>query len=327
MRAIVIKQYGGPEQLAIEERPEPEPKPDHVVIEVKAFGLNRAEISMRSGAWGDVAEISGIECVGVVRSDPDGRFMPGQKVAALMGGMGRTINGSYAELACVPAANVAAVATNLSWEDLSAIPESYATAWSCLHGNLDISRGQTVVIRGAASALGVAAVNIAADAGARVLATTRTASKRSMLEAHGASEVLIESDNLSRRLRESYPKGVDAVLDIVGNSTILDSLAMARRYGRVCLVGLLDHAAPIADFNPLFQMPFGGVHFSSFVSAFTYGTPEYPLTDVPLQAIVDRAGAGTYKTGPAKIFRFEEIREAHQLMEANEANGKIVVRL
>ena len=102
---------------------------------------------------------------------------------------------------------------------------------------------------------------------------------------------------------------------------------MARRYGRVCLVGLLDHAAPIADFNPLFQMPFGGVHFSSFVSAFTYGTPEYPLTDVPLQAIVDRAGAGTYKTGPAKIFRFEEIREAHQLMEANEANGKIVVRL
>src|SRR5258708_29999133 len=105
MRAIVIKQYGGPEVLALEERPEPDSKPGHVLIEVKAFGLNRAETYMRSGAWGDVAEISGIECVGVVKSDPAGRFAPGQKVTALMGGMGRLINGSYAELANAPPSN------------------------------------------------------------------------------------------------------------------------------------------------------------------------------------------------------------------------------
>src|SRR5260370_37987466 len=98
MRAIVIKQDGGPEVVAVEDRPAPEPKPGHVVIEVKAFGLNRAETYMRSGAWGDVAEISGIECVGLVKADPDGRFAVGQKVVALMGGMGRLINGSYAEL-------------------------------------------------------------------------------------------------------------------------------------------------------------------------------------------------------------------------------------
>src|SRR5436305_488268 len=91
MRAIVIKQYGGPDALAIEDRPEPDAKPGHVIIEVQAFGLNRAETYMRSGAWGDVAEITGIECVGVVRSDPEGRFSRGQKVAALMGGMGRLI--------------------------------------------------------------------------------------------------------------------------------------------------------------------------------------------------------------------------------------------
>jgi NADPH:quinone reductase-like Zn-dependent oxidoreductase len=327
MRAIVIRQYGGPEELSFAERSDPEPKPGHVVVEVKAFGLNRAEIYMRSGAWGDVAEITGIECVGIVRSDPDGRFTPGQKVTALMGGMGRTINGSYAELVSVPAPNVAPIATNLSWEDLAAIPESYATAWSCLHGNLQIAPGQTVVIRGATSALGQAAISIAVDAGARVIATTRNARKRGMLEAHGATEVLIEAADLSRRLRDSHPRGVDAVLDIIGNSTILDSLAMARRYGRVCLVGLLDHATPIVEFNPLFQMPFGGVHFSSFVSAFTYGTPDFPLTDVPLQAIVDRAAAGTYKATPTKVFRFEDIRDAHRLMEANEANGKIVVRM
>jgi NADPH:quinone reductase-like Zn-dependent oxidoreductase len=97
MRAIVIKRYGGPEVLAIEERPDPEPAPGQVVIEVKAFGLNHAEIYFRKGAWGDVAEITGIECVGLVMSDPDGRFAHGQKVIALVGGLGRSINGSYAE--------------------------------------------------------------------------------------------------------------------------------------------------------------------------------------------------------------------------------------
>jgi NADPH2:quinone reductase len=327
MQAIVIRQYGGPDELTIAERPDPTPKPGHVVVEVKAFGLNRAEILMRSGAWGDVAEITGIECVGIVRSDPDGRFMPGQKVAALMGGMGRTINGSYAELTRVPATNVLPIASNHSWEELAAIPESYATAWSCLHGNLQIAPGQTLVIRGATSALGQAAINIAADAGARVIATTRNAGRRAMLEGLGATEVLIEAADLSGRVRTLHRKGVDAVLDIIGSSTVLDSLAMARRYGRVCLVGLLDHADGIEKFNPLFQMPFGGVHFSSFVSAFTYGSPDFPLTDVPLQAIVDRVAVGAYRAKPARVFGFDDIREAHRLTEANQAGGKVVVRL
>jgi NADPH:quinone reductase-like Zn-dependent oxidoreductase len=147
-----------------------------------------------------------------------------------------------------------------------------------------------------------------------------------MLEALGANEVLLEAPDLSRRVRELHPRGVDAVLDIVGNSTVLDSLAMARRGGRVCVVGLLDHVEAITNFNALFQMPHVGVHFSSFVS-WAYGTPEYPLSDVPFQAIVDRAAAGTYKAKPAKVFAFEEIAEAHRLMEAGEANGKLVVRL
>jgi NADPH:quinone reductase len=327
MRAIVIKQYGGADELTIAERPDPESRPGHVVVEVKAFGLNRAEIIMRSGGWGDVAEITGIECVGTVRSDPAGRFMPGQRVTALMGGMGRTMNGSYAELTRVPATNVLPLASDLSWEELAAIPESYATAWSCLHGNLQIAAGQTLVIRGATSALGQAAINIAAEAGARVIATTRNAARRAMLEGLGATEVLIEAADLSRRVRELHPKGVDAVLDVIGNSTILDSLVMARRYGRVCLVGLLDHAGGIENFNPLFQMPFGGVHFSTFVSAFTYGTPDFPLTDVPLQAIVDRVADGTYRAKPTRVFGFDEIREAHRLIEANQANGKVVVRM
>ena len=152
MRAIVIKQYGGPEVLAIEERPDPTPAPGRVVIDVKAFGLNHAEVYFRKGAWGDVAEITGIECVGTVRADPDGRFAPGQTVMALVGGMGRSVNGSYAEQVSVPGTNVVAVDTELPWEQLAAIPESYATAWSSLCGILAIAKDQTLAIRGATSA-------------------------------------------------------------------------------------------------------------------------------------------------------------------------------
>jgi NADPH:quinone reductase-like Zn-dependent oxidoreductase len=325
MRAIVIKQYGGPEVLAIEERPEPKHEPGHTIIEVKAFGLNHAEVYFRKGVWGDVAEISGIECVGLVKADLDGRFTPGQKVMALVGGMGRSINGSYAELVRVPSSNVTTIETDLPWEELAAVPESYATAWTALMGILAIAKDETVAIRGATSALGQAAVNIAAQAGARVVATTRDGAQAAMLEALGAREVVLGSQDLSKRVRERHPQGIDAVLDIVGNTTILDSLAMLRRGGHACLAGFLGGGGPLA-LEPVFQMP-SGRHLSVFASALVTGTPEFPLSEIPFQAIVDRVAGGAYKAKPARVFRFEEIQDAHRLMESNRAGGKIVVRL
>ena len=324
MRAIVRSEYGGPEQLTIQEVPNPEPQPGQVVIEIKAFGLNHAETYMRKGDWGDVAKISGIECVGVV-SASDGQFPKGQKVAAMMGGLGRTLNGSYAEYTRVPASNVVPIDIDLAWEDLAAVPESYATAWSCLYGNLGLKAGETIVIRGATSALGQAAVNIAAQAGAHVIATTRNEQRVSMLKSLGAERVELERADLAGGIRKQNPKGVDAVLELVGNSTLLDSLAMVRRGGHVCLAGFLGGMAPIPSFNPLLQMP-SGVHFS-FFGSFMYGSSEFPLSDVPLQAIVERAQSGVYQAKPARVFRFEEIAEAHRVMESNQAGGKLVVRM
>jgi NADPH:quinone reductase-like Zn-dependent oxidoreductase len=323
MKAIVIEQHGGPEQLVIQDLPEPEARPGHVVIEVKAFGINHAETHMRKGEWAEAAKVSGIECVGVVRACPDGQFAAGTKVAALMGGLGRSINGSYAEYTCAPATNVVSIESDLSWEDLAAIPESYATAWTCLHRNLELASGQRLVIRGATSALGQAALNIAVEAGARVTATTRSRERIGKLEALGAERVELEGPELSQR--SSGAKRADAVLDLVGNSTILDALAMVRRGGRVCLAGFLGGLAPIASFNPLLQMP-SGVHLS-FFGSFLFGTAEFPLADVPLQSIVDRVADGRYQAKPARVFRFEDIREAHRVMESNQANGKLVVRV
>ena len=322
MKAIIIEQYGGPEKLAIQNLPDPEPKPGHVVIAVKAFGINHAETHMRKGEWAEAAKVSGIECVGVVKACPGGEFNAGQKVAAFMGGMGRTINGSYAEYTSVPVSNVVAIESELSWAELAAIPESYATAWTCLHRNLELKSGQTLVLRGATSALGQAALNIAAHAGANVIATTRNPDRAQKLTALGARRVELERPDLSRHVAE---KRVDAVLDLVGNSTILDSMAMVRRGGRVCLAGFLGGLAPVASFNPLLEMP-SSVQFS-FFGSFVFGALEFPVSDVPFQEIVDRVAAGEYQAKPARVFRFEEIQDAHRLMESNQANGKIVVSL
>src|ERR1700749_3257158 len=172
MRAILRTGFGGPEVLVIREIPEPQPIDGHVVIQVKAFGLNHAELHMRKGEWAEIADVSGIECVGIVKSCPGGEFAAGTKVAALMGGLGRTINGSYAEYTRAPVTNVAAVESGLSWADLAAIPETYATAWTCQFRNLEVTPGQTLVVRGATSAFGQAALNMACSAGANVIATT-----------------------------------------------------------------------------------------------------------------------------------------------------------
>jgi NADPH:quinone reductase-like Zn-dependent oxidoreductase len=208
MRAIVIQQPGGPEQLVMEEIPEPEPRPGQVVIEVKAFGVNHAETHMRRGEWAEAAKVSGIECVGLVAACPDEQLPVGTKVTAFMGGMGRTINGSYAEYTRVPTSNVVPIESTLSWEDLAAIPESYATAWTCLHRNLELATNQTLVIRGATSALGQAALNIAAHAGAHVTATTRNRERISSLKALGARQVELEGPDLVGAFVNSTHKGL-----------------------------------------------------------------------------------------------------------------------
>ncbi len=272
MRAIVLEKFGGPDSLVYTDLPEPEPMPGHVVIEIKAFGLNHAEMHMRRGEWAEAAKVIGIECVGLVKSCPGGEFPVGAKVAALMGGLGRTINGSYAEYTRVRASNVALIESDLPWAELAAIPETYATAWTCLFRNLEIARGQTLVIRGATSSFGQAALNMAVDAGLRVIATTRGRERVALLEQLGAERVETEAPDLSQRIAEA--KQLDAVLDLVGNSTILDSLDMLRRGGRACLAGWLGGLAPIADFNPLQQMA-SGVYLT-FFGSFVFGTPRLP---------------------------------------------------
>jgi NADPH:quinone reductase-like Zn-dependent oxidoreductase len=322
VKAIVITAPGGPEVLAVRDLPDPVPGPGEVLIQVRAFGLNHADAYMRSGAWGKVAQVPGIECAGTVAADPGGRLTVGTPVVAILGGMGRTRNGSYAELVTVPASNVIPVRTSLAWTSLVAIPEVYATAWSALFGIMDLRPGQTVLVRGATSALGQAAVNIAAGAGLTVLASTRRADRAGLLEKLGAATVLTDGGRLADEVA-GRGLAVDGVLDVVGNAVLRDSLRVVRPRGRVCQVGFLGGLAPVDGFDPIADLP-SGVQLSFFGSAFVLGTADFPLAAIPLQDMIARAEAGRYQAEPSRVFGFGELPEAHQIMEAGTAGGKMV---
>jgi NADPH:quinone reductase-like Zn-dependent oxidoreductase len=288
-----------------------------------AFGVNHAETHMRKGEWAEATPVSGIEAVGTVAADPSGMLAEGTKVLTIMGGLGRTRNGSYAEYTLAQAANVARIETSLDWTDLAAIPESYATGWLTLRGNLELAAGQSLLVRGATSALGQAAVNIASDLGARVIATTRRQHRAALLRSLGADHVVLETGNIAGQIRELIPAGVDRVLDLVGNTVLRDSLQAARVRGRVCQAGFLGGLGPVTDFLPIADMP-SGVQFS-FFGSFEIGTPAYPISAIPFHEIVAKAEAGAYQAKPARVFAFEEIADAHQVMDAGQAGGKLVV--
>ncbi|KAF5123880.1 Quinone oxidoreductase [Metarhizium anisopliae] len=316
MKAIVISAFGPPETLVVKEVPKPAPTPKTALIRIHAFGINHAEMHMRRGEWAESVPISGIECVGTVETCPGGEFSPGTPVAALMGGLGRTIPGSYAEYTVASVNNIVALGTPgdelpMSWADVAALPESYATAWTCLFRNLDLKAGQRLLIRGATSSFGRAAVNLAVDAGAVVTGTTRSESKFGELKRLGVTNVVLEGANLGDRLQEQGASGkFDAVLELVGNSTVVESLKLVRRDGRLCLAGWLGGLDPIQGpgpkpgFNPLLQMA-SGVHFS-FFGSFVFGSDEFPVSDVPLRDIIDKAAEGRFDARPWKVFGFGE---------------------
>jgi NADPH:quinone reductase-like Zn-dependent oxidoreductase len=339
MKAILISSFGPPENLVIhDDIPLPVPTRGTARIRIRAFGVNHAEMHMRRGEWAESVPISGIECVGTIDACPGGEFAPGTPVASVMGGLGRTIPGSYAQFTVARIENIVPLHVTtesdsdsgaqpplpLPWPELAALPESYSTAWTCLFRNLALQRGERLLIRGATSAFGRAAVNLAVEAGAVVTGTTRSEGKFEELRALGAADAVLEGPGLPERLNLNLNgEKFDKVLELVGNSTVVESLTLVRRDGRVCLAGWLGGLDPIKEFNPLLQMA-SGVHLS-FFGSFVFGTPEFPLSDVPLGRIVRAVADGRFEAKPFRVFRFDEIQETHRYMEEGRARGKMVV--
>lgn len=324
MNAIVISKFGGPEVLEYREIPKPTPKDGEVLIRVKAFGVNHAEMHMRKGEWDEWNPITGLECVGIVEACPGGEVSVGSKVVGVMGGMGRNRPGGYGEFVNVPATNVISIETTLPWEELAALPEVYSTAYSCVFTILDLKPGERILIRGATSTIGQAALNLAVNVGAKVTATTRRDDRIEMLKKRGAVDVKIERRGLNEEFSNGPSQKFDKVLNLIGNSVLVESINLTRTGGRILQAGWLGGLEPVVDFNPMIQMD-SGVHFSLFHSK-VLGTPEFPLSGIPLQDIVKKLENGEWDAKPSHIFDYKDMHNAHRMLDSHKAGGKIVVK-
>ena len=320
MRAAVMREPGAPEVLALEDRPIPDAGPGQVLIKVEAFGLNRSELFTRQGLSPGVQlpRVLGIEAVGTVASAPGGEFEVGAPVATVMGGMGRDYDGGYAEYTVVPANQVQTFRSDLPWEKVGGLPEMLQTAWGSLHRALRLKRGDRLLIRGGTTSIGLAAAAIAKAGGAEVASTSRKAESEEQLRAAGADRFFLDDGSIAAHVRAQWDGGADKVLELIGTSTLADSLRCTREPGLVCMTGMVGNAWSIPDFSPMEVIP-------TAVGLTTYDGGVSDFMAMPIQDLIDQVATGSLPVTIGRVFHLDEIVEAHRTMEENRARGKIVV--
>ena len=320
MRAVVIDRPGPPDVLRQRDLPIPRPERGQVLIRVRAFGLNRSELHFRQGvaASGTFPRVPGIEATGLVAAAPGGEFAAGDQVVTMMGGMGRVFDGGYAEYVVVPAGQVITFRSGLPWEHLGAVPEMLQTAYGSLAVGVRPEPGGSLLIRGGTSSIGLALIVLAKQRGLTVYATSRRQQARDRLERLGADHVPIDDGAVADQVRAITPDGVDGAVELVGVNTLRDTLDAVHSGGTVCFTGMLSDQWTIQKFYPMDWLP-NGVRLTAYSGEAADLTPEV------LQAFLDAVDAGEATIPLGRVYRLDQIVQAHHDMEAGNVGGKGVV--
>lgn len=317
MKAVVLTKPTKAENITLSEVAVPQVKPGWVLIKIKAFGLNHSEQILREF---EIEEeyiqkpiIPGIECVGEIADPSDSDLAVGQKVVALMGGMGRSFNGSYAEYALLPVHHVFSVESTLTWEEMGAIPETYFTAWGSLFQCLRLKKDDKLLIRGATCALGYVAIQLAKALGCNVVGTTHKADKLPLLKQAGCDEMILDDGSLKGKL-----SGVTKALELVGVKTVRDTMFSLDEGAIVCNTGVLGKVYEWDGFDPIKDVP-NGVYLTGFFS-------NYPTGEM-IMDIFSFMDDHRLKPLIGAAYDFENIKDACIALDSGKVNGKIVVRI
>ena len=326
MKAVVLEKTCRASELEVSEVDIPEVKPDWALVKVIGFGINRAEIVLREYEadedYINLPVIPGIECVGKIVDPSNTEFEKGDMVVGLMGGMGRTFDGSYAQYTLLPSKNMFKIPDfafkDLLIEEIIAVPETYFTAYGSIEC-LKLKKEDTILIRGATSAAGLSAMKLADAMGSTIIATTRNESKVEELLFNHANYVIIDDGEIEAKVKEICPEGVDKVLELVGPKTLDDSMKCLKEGGICCNTGILGGVEYIPEFDPIKTIP-NNRYLTSFFSNY----PTQETIDNLFRFIVENdidPNIGATFTDLA------DIGKAHELMESNKSNGKIIFRL
>ncbi len=322
MKAVVLNSPCAASELKLSDLPLPEVKPGWVLIRVRAFGINHSEVLLRkfevSQPYISKPIVPGIECVGEIADPSDSPFHKGQRVMALMGGMGRSFNGSYAEYVAVPASHVFPTDSTLGWNELAAVPETFYTAYGSLFTSLQINANDVLLIRGGSSTVGLAALQLAKAVGATVVTTTRAPEKARILSEAGADDVVLEGEDFTKRFLDKYRHGATKVLELIGAATLLQSLRLTALHGIVCHTGLLGGVYGLKAFDPIKDIP-SGVYLTGFYSNSPTQSQIHDMMSIIQEKDIHPIIART--------FTFDEIAEAHIMAEQRNQMGKIVVTI
>ncbi len=315
MKAVVLTGPTQAEDIRLSEVPVPQPRPGWVLVAVRAFGLNHSEQLVRlseiQASYIQKPIIPGIECVGEIVDPSDSSFRKGQKMVALMGGMGRSFNGSYAQYALLPVHHVFSVETERTWTEMAAVPETYFTAWGSLFECLKLCRGDTLLVRGATCALGYAAIRLAKALGCQVVATTHRQQKLGLLAQ--ADRAIFDTGALAGTL-----SNVTKALELVGPKTLRDTLGCVERGGIVCSTGILGGVYALDGFDPIKEIP-NGMYLTGF---FSNDPTQQTMAD--LFSFLD-----DHRITPdiGALYSFENISAALFDMGHHKVDGKIVVTM